>query len=145
MWKYVHNCLHNLECVRVFVLHICGNVCLCAFMCVCNTVLLYSMLCCVVYTICMFVLLRVNMYVCVRLCFVRTCVRVCLLNAAGFRSWWREREGWRQRIKTNEVQSSEADDCVFVGLNLFITDARKISIETILVTDSPCISPMAGA
>ena len=32
---------------------------------------------------------------------------------------------------------------MFVRVNLFITDAREISIEMILVTDSPWISPMA--
>lgn len=32
---------------------------------------------------------------------------------------------------------------MFVRANLFITDAREISIEMILVTDSPWISPMA--
>lgn len=45
--------------------------------------------------------------------------------------------------KNKQVQSSEADDCVFVRVNLFITDAREISIEMIVVTDSPWISPMA--
>lgn len=55
-----------------------------------------------------------------------------------------KREGVREaRIKTNGFQSSEADDCVFVSVNLFITDAREISIEMIPVTDSPWISPMA--
>lgn len=32
---------------------------------------------------------------------------------------------------------------MFVGVNLFITDAGEISIEMILVTDLPWISPMA--
>lgn len=55
------------------------------------------------------------------------------------------REGGSQggKNKNERVQSSEADDCVFVRVNLFITDAREISIEMILVTDSPWISPMA--
>lgn len=42
----------------------------------------------------------------------------------------------KKKKKKKRVQSSEADDCVFVGVNLFITDAREISIEMILVTDS---------
>ena len=55
----------------------------------------------------------------------------------------RGREGIKEKKKNKRVQSSEADDCVFVRANLFITDAREISIEMILVTDSPWISPMA--
>lgn len=77
---------------------------------------------------------------CVRLC-VYAQVCVCLLNADGSTSWWptagkRER-GWEsgRTDKKEWVQSSEADDCVFVGVNLFITDATEISIEMILVTD----------
>lgn len=54
-----------------------------------------------------------------------------------------DRESHGGKDKKERVQSSEADDCVFVGLNLFITDAREISIEMILVTQWPCISPMA--
>lgn len=96
------------------------------------------------YIICMFALPRVNMCVCAPV-FARVCV--CLLNAAGFRSWLassvkRERSHGG-KDKNERVQSSEADDCVFVRVNLFITDAREISIEMILVTDSPWISPMA--
>lgn len=55
----------------------------------------------------------------------------------------RERGSRGGRDKNEQVQSSEADDCVFVRVNLFITDAREISIEMILVTDSPWISPTA--
>lgn len=56
-----------------------------------------------------------------------------------------QREGKIDKEKKikNTAQSSEADDCVFVRVNLLITDAREISIEMILVTDSLWISPMA--
>lgn len=77
---------------------------------------------------------------------------VCFETQPGFRSR-RPRAGRREgeegkgrdkrKKKNKRVQSSEADDCVFVRANLFITDAREISIEMILVTDSPWISPMA--
>lgn len=53
----------------------------------------------------------------------------------------KEREGGED--KNEPVQSSEADDCVFIRVNLFITDAREISIEMILVTESPRISLIA--
>lgn len=93
-----------------------------------------------VYTICMHTPLGVNMSFCVCVC-VYAQVCVCLLNADGSTSWWptagkRER-GWEsgRTDKKECVQSSEADDCVFVRVNLFITDATEISIEMILVTD----------
>lgn len=60
------------------------------------------------------------------------------------RLWENERGGDKGGKEKNQwVQSSEADNCVFVRVNLFITDAREISIEMILVTDLPWISPMA--
>lgn len=37
--------------------------------------------------------------------------------------------------KKDRVQSSEADDCVFAGVHLFIADATEISIEMISATD----------
>lgn len=36
--------------------------------------------------------------------------------------------------KKDRVQSSEADDCVFAGVHLFIADATEISIEMISAT-----------
>lgn len=54
-----------------------------------------------------------------------------------------ERGSQGGKDKNELVQSSEADDCVFIRVNLFITDAREISIEMILVTDSPWISLIA--
>lgn len=60
------------------------------------------------------------------------------------RLWENEGGGDKGGKEKNQwVQSSEADNCVFVRVNLFITDAREISIEMILVTDLPWISPMA--
>lgn len=54
------------------------------------------------------------------------------------REWERERErGWEsgRTDKKDRVQSSEADDCVFAGVHLFIADATEISIEMIPATD----------
>lgn len=142
-------------CVHMYLLFVCVHYSVFAFVCVLVCTVCYSFIvqfcfvytiCCVVYayTICMFALLRVNKCMCV-------CVHepVCVY---WMRLAWdpdgpvlgKEREGVREaRIKNERVQSSEADDCVFVRVNLFITDAREISIEMILVTDSPWISPMA--
>lgn len=93
----------------------------------------------------MFAPLRVN--TCVSLCFVSTRVFI----EGGWRlqilmsQLWEEEAGRVKggKDKIERVQSSEADDCVFVGVNLFITDAGEISIEMILVTDLPWISPVA--
>lgn len=132
-------------CACVCPAHLRQCLFVCIYVCVrYSFVVQYALLCCVHY---LHVCSAESKYVCV--CTPVLCAYMC--PCVFIECCWlqilmeREREGWRQRIKTNEVQSSEADDCVFVGLNLFITDARKISIETILVTDSPCISPMAGA
>lgn len=46
----------------------------------------------------------------------------------------KERGSQEGKDKNKRVQSSEDDDCVFVRVNLFITDAREISIEMIPVT-----------
>lgn len=82
------------------------------------------------------------MCVCARVCvFIIECGWLQILTA---QLWEIERGGSQGgKDETERVQSSEADDCVFVRANLLITDAREISIEMILVTASPWISPMA--
>lgn len=73
------------------------------------------------------------------------CVQVCVFIECGWlhilmAHWWeeeREKEGWEsgRMDKKDQVQSSEADDCVFAGVHLFIADATEISIEMIPATD----------
>lgn len=76
------------------------------------------------------------------------CTRVCVFIECGWLqilvAWLWEKRERESGMKTNGPNPYEADDCVFVRVNLFITDAREISIEMILVTDSPSISQMAG-
>lgn len=78
------------------------------------------------------------------------CARVCLSNADG--STFRRPSGGKKEErkrrwesgrmdKKDRVQSSEADDCVFAEVQLFIADATEISIEMISATDfAPDIS-----
>ncbi len=136
MHDYVSTCLSCTSAAVFVCVH--SSVYICAY----ATVLLYSFVCTYYLHVCC----AGSKYV---------CVHVCLLNAAGFRSECRcwekterekiekERDSHGGKDKSKQVQFSEADDCVFVRVNLFITDAKEISIEMILVTHWPWISPMA--
>ena len=85
-------------------------------MCVCERV-------CVCVCVC--VTLFVPVFVCTSIC---VCVHQNCLSP--------DRDApWREQARVR-IQSSEADDNGFARVNLLITDAKEISIEMILVTDS---------